>query len=359
MMVYQLKNNVAVFAAFKANHYASAMRSLLVDESGNKRTYSDFRKEAIKIDSKYNQLWLAAEYNLATRQARTAEQWQKFKRDQDIYPNLEYMPSRSPNPRDSHIKFYGLILPIDDPFWDTFLPPNGFNCKCWVRQSRADATNERIDAPESVPGIEGNPGKTGRVISASHPFITAVKKEDKKALKLVFSKYRSNLEDMIELKVGKNSTIISSNAFAGDLLQNIKFAQLVAKKYKSDIFINAHSEVSKIKNPEYSLKNIIGDLVSIKGTNLKRSISSGFSDKVGKDGQMRDLDKCWIAFDFGNKISNDNVKDVADQFYPKLQKYQNVKFIILKIGDKMLEIKNSDKITNSEILLKIKAELKE
>ena len=32
--------------------------------------------------------------------------------------------------RADHIPFYNLMLPADDPFWDTHYPPNGWGCKC-------------------------------------------------------------------------------------------------------------------------------------------------------------------------------------------------------------------------------------
>jgi len=38
----------------------------------------------------------------------------------------------SENARQKHVQWDGLILPKDDPFWDTNYPPNGFGCKCTV-----------------------------------------------------------------------------------------------------------------------------------------------------------------------------------------------------------------------------------
>jgi len=38
----------------------------------------------------------------------------------------------SENARQQHVQWDGLILPKDDPFWDTNYPPNGFGCRCTV-----------------------------------------------------------------------------------------------------------------------------------------------------------------------------------------------------------------------------------
>ncbi|MFA5420270.1 MAG: phage minor head protein, partial [Bacteroidales bacterium] len=296
-MVYQLKNNVAVFSAFKANHYGSTMRQLLVNDEGKKRTWGEFRKEAIQIDPKYNQLWLAAEYNLATRQARTAQQWEGFKRDQDVYPNLEYMPSRSANQRDAHVRLYGTILPLDDPFWDTAMPPNGWGCKCWVKQTRAEITNADIEAPLPIPGIEGNAGKTGRVFSASHAFVTAVEKKDKAAVQETFNKYKSDLNDVIVMKVGKNSVNIPVNADPIDLLANVSFAKAVVQKYKKDFAIRSHSFVSGVKNPEFNYQ-FIGDRTQWdKAKDARKYVQNSISEKLGDKGQLRDQKKCFIGLD--------------------------------------------------------------
>lgn len=339
MMVYQLKNNVAVFSAFKSNHYGSTMRALLVDENDKKRTWGEFKKVANEIDPKYNQLWLAAEYNMATRQARSAEQWQNFKRDQDTYPNLEYMPSRSAEPRDAHTKLYGTIAPVDHPFWSTALPPNGWGCKCWVKQTREPSNVSDEDTPEPIPGIEGNAGKTGRVFSASHAFVTAVKKEDKAALQAAFNKYKSNLDDVIVYKVGKNAINIPVNAHADDLLVNIQFAKSVAQKFKKDISIRSHS--NKGKNPELSYDKCIGDLTTWDTSESAYSyIQTNWKAKYQR--QLKAYDTCFIAFDFNSKLSKSNYEEMWSALNGKMKVSKRAQFVILKNGDKMMTLKNKD-----------------
>lgn len=47
-------------------------------------------------------------------------------------PYLRYLPSSSRKPRTEHRGWYNLVLPHDDPFWQTHTPPNGWGCKCGV-----------------------------------------------------------------------------------------------------------------------------------------------------------------------------------------------------------------------------------
>jgi len=43
-------------------------------------------------------------------------------------PWFRYVGSSAAEPRPEHQKWYNLVLPADDPFWDTHYPPNGWGC---------------------------------------------------------------------------------------------------------------------------------------------------------------------------------------------------------------------------------------
>lgn len=53
---------------------------------------------------------------------------------QGALPYLLYVRSASAEPRVQHLAWAGIILPADDPWWVTHFPPNGWHCKCAVRQ---------------------------------------------------------------------------------------------------------------------------------------------------------------------------------------------------------------------------------
>ncbi len=176
----QLKNNLAVFSSFKSYRQTNELITSLFDENGKQKSWNQFRKDAQAINKSYNSQWLQAEFNLAQRQARSAIQWKDFERDAAVYPNLEYMGSRAAKQRDSHKIWYGLIKPINDPFWDTAFPPNGWNCKCWVKQTDAQASDKIVSPPEEIKGISGNAGKTATIFSATHAYVSKLNKDEKK-----------------------------------------------------------------------------------------------------------------------------------------------------------------------------------
>jgi len=50
----------------------------------------------------------------------------------EILPNYKYIATIDNETRDTHAELNGLVLPKDDPFWDTHYPPWEFNCRCFV-----------------------------------------------------------------------------------------------------------------------------------------------------------------------------------------------------------------------------------
>jgi uncharacterized protein with gpF-like domain len=68
------------------------------------------------------------------RSAFAAGQWERIQRTKAALPFLLYVRTASVEPRPEHLRWAGIILPADDPFWRTHFPPNGWQCKCAVRQ---------------------------------------------------------------------------------------------------------------------------------------------------------------------------------------------------------------------------------
>ena len=73
-------------------------------------------------------------YRANMRTARAAGQWHRAERTKQARPYLLYQLGPSREHREEHVSWAGLILPIDHPWWRTHFPPNGWECKCRVRQ---------------------------------------------------------------------------------------------------------------------------------------------------------------------------------------------------------------------------------
>lgn len=172
--INEFKHNTSVFAAFKTHKEQNELAKLLLNEKGDLRPWHEFRKEAETVIGNYNQTWLLTEYDTAVRSARMATNWKKFEERKHLYPNVEYMLSRSQFKRLKHQRdWVGTILPMDHPWWDTHTPPVGWGCKCWIRQTRASITDVPDDGNDPIPLVfQNNPGKTGEFIKINeHPYV--------------------------------------------------------------------------------------------------------------------------------------------------------------------------------------------
>lgn len=88
------------------------------------------------------------------RSARALGQWQRIERTKNALPFILYIRTSSAEPRTQHLLFEGIILPVDHPFWRTHFPPNGWGCKCSVRQlTRREAQRLGYNQNESGPQI--------------------------------------------------------------------------------------------------------------------------------------------------------------------------------------------------------------
>ncbi len=177
-LINQLRTNAGVFAAFKSHKQTEAIAALLIDDQGEIVPFGKFKKEALKISDKYNKDWLRTEYNTALRRGSMAERFTRFKEDSDLYANLRWLQSTSGEPRGQHIKYYGLVLPIDHPFWAEQFPGVLWNCKCDIEQTDDKAGRAPSDWPEPPAGLEGNPAFTGELIGTQHPYFSGVPNSD-------------------------------------------------------------------------------------------------------------------------------------------------------------------------------------
>ncbi len=94
-------------------------------------------------------------YEANMRTARAAGQWERAQRTKRMLPYFEYRLGPSKKHRAHHAAWAAkpTILPVDDPWWNVHYPPNGWGCKCWLRQiSRREA--ERKGGPIESPPIE-------------------------------------------------------------------------------------------------------------------------------------------------------------------------------------------------------------
>lgn len=66
--------------------------------------------------------------------AYAAGEWERIQRTKRVLPFLQYLHTTAEHPRPQHLAWVGTVLPVDDAWWATHYPPNGWGCQCRVRQ---------------------------------------------------------------------------------------------------------------------------------------------------------------------------------------------------------------------------------
>lgn len=131
-----------IFSGMKTFHELNEAFPSLLDENGNRKSFERFLNDVRKIDSTYNGNYLRAEYNFVQASAEMAAKWERFAEDGDRY-YLQYRTANDGKVRPTHAALHGVTLPMSDPFWEEYYPPNGWNCRCTaiqVRKSKYPAT---------------------------------------------------------------------------------------------------------------------------------------------------------------------------------------------------------------------------
>jgi SPP1 gp7 family putative phage head morphogenesis protein len=147
----------------------------VVDFKTFRANIDNYRAQALGIDEQYNSNWLYTEYTNAVNSGLAAKRWKEFEETADIFPNLEYRTAGDANVRASHQELNGIIKPINDPFWDTYYPPNDWGCRCRCRPTNESPTKAPLGGMGGeIPELfRNNVGKTGAIFNESHPYFTS------------------------------------------------------------------------------------------------------------------------------------------------------------------------------------------
>lgn len=73
-------------------------------------------------------------YDTNLRTAHAEGQWQRIQQAKEALPYLMYDHTPSQHERKEHKAWDGLVLPVDDPWWQAHYPVKAWGCKCRVIQ---------------------------------------------------------------------------------------------------------------------------------------------------------------------------------------------------------------------------------
>lgn len=185
-LLNELRENIYMFSGAKTYQQINDISLVMGDDAI--KSFKDFKEEALKIYDQYNVDWLETEYSTAIGQAQSAERWQQVESQKETLPYLKYSAVIDENTSDICEPLDGITLPVDDPFWDEYMPLNHFNCRCTVIQidKYEDVQTSSADEVEKATEVAGrdiqplfkmNPGKDKYIFKSDHPYFEVAKKD--------------------------------------------------------------------------------------------------------------------------------------------------------------------------------------
>lgn len=148
----------AVAGAASVDLVADIQKSL-VDALKNGTTITQFRKDFDVAVQKHGWTYRGKRgwrtsviFDTNMRTAHMAGRWEQLQANKARRPFLQYRTAGDARVRPQHRAWNGLIFPIDDAFWKTHYPPNGWGCRCTVRAySQADLDDNQLQVSKPVP----------------------------------------------------------------------------------------------------------------------------------------------------------------------------------------------------------------
>lgn len=250
----RMDEQTARFSAFKVHRMQGDVARQMLDSDGVLKPFERWKKDVAPILSHHTDSWLRTEYDTAVLRARQAADWQRFQRHADVLPNLEWMPSTSAHPGADHRQYWGTILPVDHPFWDSHRPGDRWNCKCSLEATDEpctpvpDADSDPQNRP--APGLDNNPGRDGRLFGDSHPYIANAYPGAREAVSRFMRQRSEQREEQAKetfqvVKTRRGSLRVSSLHGKNERSENIRTATYLANKHGYDIELIANPNNTK------------------------------------------------------------------------------------------------------------------
>ena len=111
-------------------------------------------------------------YDTNLRMAHAAGAWSRQQRAKEHSPYLRLVTMDDGRVREAHKPWHNVVLPVDDEWWDTHYPPNGWKDRCTTMQlSEYDIADFGYTVSEQAPPIVYEPWlnkRTGETMMVPH-----------------------------------------------------------------------------------------------------------------------------------------------------------------------------------------------
>lgn len=118
----------------------SDLHRSVIDAIEQGQSIGDFRKSFDRIVQEHGWAYKGKRgwrtrviYDTNMRTAHMAGRWDQIERTKRTRPYMRYLTVGDRRVRPEHQAWHGMVLAVDDPWWDSHYPPNGWGCRCSVQ----------------------------------------------------------------------------------------------------------------------------------------------------------------------------------------------------------------------------------
>lgn len=253
------RENFLKFAGAKSHDLIKQLDDL----NTGKISKEEFTKQAKGIVQKHNAAYLTTELRFCNSAVHSAQDYQTYLDDEDIYPNLKYRTMKDGEVRDSHAANEGLVKPVKE--W-TSLPPYDHGCRCWLEQTTDPPTDGR-----NIKGAKfhNNPHKSGEVFNKEQSYFENITDKARPFVRDNTEQMKRYMPYNTTIKAGENTVFVNDFHDLSDGQASVVAAKKIAKQLNKDVYVLPHvnnSDKMRVKNPELGIgtANTLGDLKTFK-----------------------------------------------------------------------------------------------
>jgi len=341
-----LQKEIFLFSGCKTYIELANARKMLFDDAGKLKPWNKFRDDILTIHKDYNINYLNAEYNFAISSSEQGAKWKEFEKNKDRY-YLQYRTAGDKRVRQSHKLMNKITLPMSDPFWDNYFPPNGWHCRCNVVQvlkskyQPSDSAESMAIGNESftIRNKEGqinqkatqrqaifkfNPGKQGITFPKNHPYYDYQNIVEGKIMPVI----NNRLQKGKLTKEYKNGGKVYINPLlderANDYKDLVNIANLFAENgsevlltpklhYKNELYNKIYENAYPGKCPDLKVDDKFYEFESYSGDWNKNKISNMLKKGLKQSNRIIiDLRNGYSTDNFIIKIAKDMMKQGID-----------------------------------------------
>lgn len=145
----ELKQYAFTVTGLAKTEHTSKVADALLKAYDEGSSYNEFKKSLTGFGEEIagiseTQLQLVYRQNMTS--AFAEGRFKQMMQAADIFPNWEYVTAGDHRVRPAHAAMDGEVRRYDDPFWNAWYPPNGFNCRCVVEVTDKEPTGRGIPA---------------------------------------------------------------------------------------------------------------------------------------------------------------------------------------------------------------------